>query len=311
MAFELNIPPFQLVVPVLVGVAVICVGGAVLLGRYLKTAPVRSRLQALGGGTGWVAPVEGGPSKLTSVAGSVGTAVSSGRTSAKLREQLAQAGYYGSSAATIYLGARMILLFFGVVVTAAAVIPTSLALPAKIFLVLCFATILSYIPGILVSKARSRRRQEVRSSLPDAIDLLEVCASAGMGLDMAWNSVADEVRGVSAILADEMALTNLEIHLGAHRAEAMKHMALRTGAEELSSLVAVMVQSERFGTSISDALRNFAISMRESRSQRAQEAAEKLAVKLILPMIMFIFPALMLVMMGPAFLALLQAFHVV
>src|SRR5581483_2241142 len=105
---------------------------------------------------------------------------------------------------------------------------------------------------------------------------------------------------VSPVLADEMALTNLEIHLGAARADAMRAMASRTGAEELSSLVAILVQSERFGTSIIEALRIFAMSMRENRSMHSQEEAEKMAVKLIFPMVLFIFPAMLMVLAGPA-----------
>jgi len=166
---------------------------------------------------------------------------------------------------------------------------------------------LFFIPNMHVSIRREGRRGIIRRHLPDAIDLLEICASAGMGLDMALNSVTEEVRSVSNILADEMALTNLEIHLGASRAVAMRHMAQRTGADELSSLVAVLVQSERFGTSISDALRTYATSLRETRSQRAQESAEKMAVKLIFPMVLFIFPAVVMVMAGPGFMMLYKA----
>ena len=102
------------------------------------------------------------------------------------------------------------------------------------------------------------------------------------------------------ILSDEMALTNLEIHLGSPRGEAMRHMAERTDNEELSSLVAILVQSERFGTSVADALRTFAESVRAERSRRAEEYAEKMAVKLLVPMILFIFPTILVVVVGPA-----------
>jgi tight adherence protein C len=121
-----------------------------------------------------------------------------------------------------------------------------------------------------------------------------------MGLDMAWNAVCDEFRGVSQILADEMALSNLEMHLGAPRADAMRNMAKRTGVEDISSLVATLVQSERFGTSVSQALRTYADAMRQERSARAEEAAEKLAIKLLFPMVMFIFPCMFVVILGPA-----------
>src|SRR5947207_496699 len=124
---------------------------------------------------------------------------------------------------------------------------------------------LFFVPNIFLDIQRKKRREEVRRHLPDAVDLLEVSISAGMGLDQAWNAVTSEMNSVCSTLADEMALTNLEIHLGASRASAMRHLAERSGADELSSLVAVIVQSERFGTSMTDAMRNFAGTMREAR----------------------------------------------
>lgn len=154
---------------------------------------------------------------------------------------------------------------------------------------------------------RRKRRNEISCHLPDAIDLLELSVTAGMGLDQAWKAVTDQVRGVSPTLADEMALTNLEIHPGASRPDAMRHMAERTGAPELGSLVACLVQAERFGTSMRQALRNFATGMRENRSQLAQEAAEKMAIKLLFPMILFVFPPAVMVMAGPAFISLFRA----
>jgi tight adherence protein C len=129
-----------------------------------------------------------------------------------------------------------------------------------------------------------------------------------MGLDMAWNTVTDEIRRVSTILADEMALTNLEMHLGVGRAAAMRHMAERTNSEDLSSLVGVLVQSEKFGTSIGEALRTFATSMRETRSSRAAENAEKMGVKMLIPMILFIFPAILVVIGGSAVIKIIEIF---
>jgi tight adherence protein C len=131
--------------------------------------------------------------------------------------------------------------------------------------------------------------------------------TSGMGMDQAWNAVTDQIRGVSPTLADEMALTNLEMHLGASRAEAMRHMAERTGATELGSLVVCLAQAERFGTSMQTALRNFAGSMREARSYRAQEAAEKMAIKLLFPMVILVFPPAVIVMAGPAVMKLFKA----
>ncbi len=167
-------------------------------------------------------------------------------------------------------------------------------------IIIAVVAFFALLPNILVSMRKRRRTANVRSHLPDAIDLLEICVSSGMGMDTAWNAVCDEFRGVSPILADDMALSNLEMHLGAPRADAMRNMARRTGVEDIASMVATLVQSEKFGTSVSQALRTYADAMRTERSQRAEEAAEKLAVMLLFPMVMFIFPCMFIVILGPA-----------
>jgi tight adherence protein C len=245
--------------------------------------------------------------RFAGIVENIGHSVAPGKASVTLKEHLTQAGYHNETAASIYVGAKLMLAVVGLLTSASLVAPSdTLLLQTKSVIIMMASIGMFFIPNLVVASRRASRRGEIRRHLPDAIDLLEICASAGMGIDMAWNSVADEVRAVSVTLADEMALTNLEIHLGAPRAEAMRHMASRTGADELSSLVAVLVQSERFGTSVTDALRTYASSMRETRSQRAQEAAEKMAIKLIFPMIAFIFPAAVLVMAGPAFMSLYQ-----
>ncbi|MDB5357547.1 MAG: tight adherence protein [Phycisphaerales bacterium] len=294
----------QIVIPALVGGAVITFGGAVLLGRYARKAPLQARLRGLASGGAIALTPEADSQRFGALVQNLGSAVSSGRSSKTLREQLTQAGYHDPNAAAIYLGAKALLLAVGLLTSASLTLVLPLDMQYKLLIVMTSSLSKFFIPNLVVASRRSKRRGEIRRHLPDAIDLLEICASAGMGIDMAWNSVTEEVRAVSPTLADEMALTNLEIHLGAPRTDAMRHMAQRTGADELSSLVAVLVQSDRFGTSITEALRTFATSMRETRSQRAQESAEKMAVKLIFPMIIFIFPAAVLVMAGPAFIML-------
>jgi tight adherence protein C len=170
------------------------------------------------------------------------------------------------------------------------------------------ATTLFFVPNLFLRFRCQSRRAEVTRHLSDVVDLLEICVSGGMGLDMAWNAVGDEVRAVSPLLADEMALTSLEMHLGADRGVALRHMAQRTGADQLSSLVAMLVQSERFGTKISDALQVFAASLREQRSEKAEESAEKMAVKMLFPMVVLIFPVVIIVSVGPAAITLAELF---
>jgi tight adherence protein C len=294
------------VIPILSAFAAIAIGGAFLVARWSRRAPLQERLRNLEQRNATTVSSGGGRDLgLNYLAGSIGSAISKGGSSLSLQQRLNQAGYHHANAAARYLGAKVLLFGAGTLITLS--LPIGKELQTKVLIAAIVGGLLFFIPNALVSARRERRRSVIRRHLPDAIDLLEICASAGMGLDMAWNSVTEEVRSVSTTLADEMALTNLEIHLGAPRAVAMRHMAHRTGAEELSSLVAVLVQSERFGTSIREALRTYATSLRETRSQHAQESAEKMAVKLIFPMVVFIFPAVVMVMAGPGFMMLYQA----
>jgi len=231
--------------------------------------------------------------------------MTSGKTSISLQQQLAEAGFHNPSTPGVYIGGKFLLLLIGLLLFAALIFPLPLPLPTRIFLVFLGSCLLFFVPNIIVSRRRAERKQDVREALPDAIDLLEVCVSAGMGLDMAWSLVIEQMRPVSPTLADEMALVDLEIHLGASRVAAMRNMARRTGADEIRSLVGVLAQTDRFGTSIADALRVFASTMRERRSADAQELAEKTSVKLLFPMLLFIFPAMLLIAVGPAAIRLM------
>jgi tight adherence protein C len=226
--------------------------------------------------------------------------------SARLREQLARAGHFERSAASVYLGVKITLLLLGVIASIFLVAPLHAAFAVKAVAMFACGAALSFVPNLILLVQRNARTVEVRNHLPEAVDLLEICVSAGMGLDMAWNSVTDEVRRVSSVVADEMLLANLEMRLGATRADSMRHMAQRTGADEIAGLAALLVQAERFGTSIADALRIFAAGMRDTRAQRAEEAAEKMTVKLLFPLIVFVFPTVIIVTAGPAFLSIVD-----
>jgi tight adherence protein C len=238
----------------------------------------------------------------------LGEAVTKGKTSRTLREELARAGYHGESAAAIYVGLKVMFLVIGVIGFSVLLLPSEMALASKVILLAIGCSAMFFLPNWVVSSRRKKRKAEVARVLPDAVDMLEICVSSGMGIDAAWTAVGDEIRKVSVTFADEMELTNLEVSLGVPRAQAMKHMAERTGAEDLSSLVALLVQAERFGAGIVEALTTFANTMRETRSQRAEEAAEKMSVKLLIPMVIFIFPSLLIVMVGPALIELLKVF---
>ncbi len=296
----------EILVPVLVFVGTVAVGGAVVAARAARTEPLHARLRGLE-----MEPTAAPPrrSRLAEALGWIGRFVASGGTSRPLGEELNRAGFHGEAAPVVYLGAKVLLAAVGLLGFVAIAMPMEIAPALKTSGAMLAAGALFFVPNVFVRVRRHQRSAEVRRALPDAVDLLEVCVSAGMGLDMAWNVVSDEIRRVSPVLGDEMALTNLEIHLGAPRVEAMRHLAERTGVSEIGSLVAVLVQSERFGTNVADALGAFTGSMRETRGSIAAEAAEKMAVRLIFPMVLFVFPAIFVVTVGPAAITLIDVFR--
>jgi tight adherence protein C len=159
-----------------------------------------------------------------------------------------------------------------------------------------------YIPNAVLSRLVFLRQREVFETFPDAADLMLVCVESGLGLDAALLRVADEIRIKSRVLAEELHLLNLEIRAGAGREKALRNLALRTGVEEVGTFVTMLVQTDRFGTSIGEALRVFSDELRTKRKLRAEELAAKIPLKLLFPLIFFIFPSLLLVLLGPAFI---------
>jgi tight adherence protein C len=292
----------------LVFVAVTATGSAVVFGlRSARKTAVTRRLEGIDERPSSLDPMIAKPLMHRAVE-RTGKMVAS-KKHTNLQRQLARAGYHGTDAPALYLGAKVILLMLGLAGLGVLLFPIQATFQVKALSIVGGAALLSFVPNLIVRERMKRRTKEVRLHLPDVLDLLEICVTSGIGVEMAWNSVAERIRPASPTLADEMSLTDLEIHLGAARGVAMKHMAERTGSEDMSSLVATLSQSERFGTSISDALRVFASSLREKRSIQAAEAGEKVAVKLLFPMILFIFPALVLVTVGPAGLILVEIFR--
>jgi tight adherence protein C len=230
----------------------------------------------------------------------VGNFVSHGHASASLWEQLIRAGFMSRGAPAIYTGIKVVMFLLGLVITAFIVLPRGEGLTRNVVFISLGGILPFFLPNLVVMLKEKQRHTEIQQFLPDVVDLLEICVSSGIGLDMAWNIVSEEIHDVSPVLGTAMDLSNFEMHLGASRTEAMRNMAVRTGAQQLSSLAAVLVQSERFGTSIATALREFASGMREERRMSAEENAEKMSVKLVIPMVLFIFPAIAIVIVGPA-----------
>jgi tight adherence protein C len=163
-------------------------------------------------------------------------------------------------------------------------------------------------PSFYVGARVRKRHKELQKALPDALDAMVVCVEAGLGLNQAMVRVADEIRHISTLMSDELTLTNLEIRAGTPREEALRNLGERTGLPDLRSLVTMLVQTDRFGTSIAQALRVQSDTLREKRKQRAEEAAAKTSIKMLFPLIFFIFPAMFVVTLGPAVIKLIEGF---
>jgi tight adherence protein C len=161
-----------------------------------------------------------------------------------------------------------------------------------------------FAPGFYLEKEVKKRQQLLRMSLPDALDMMVVSVEAGLGLDQALQYVAREIEVNHAELSDELSLVGLEMRAGKRRAEALRNLAERTGEEELRKLVAILIQTDRFGTSMGESLRTHSDFMRMRRKQEAEERAAKVGVKLVFPIFLFILPSMMIVAAGPAMLSL-------
>ena len=157
-----------------------------------------------------------------------------------------------------------------------------------------------YVPNLILGRLIALRQREIFENFPDALDLLTICVEAGLSLEAALNRVAGEIRLKSAILADELQLVCLEFRAGSGKERALRNLALRTGVEDIDTLVAMLVQSEKFGTSIGESLRIHSEMLRIKRQQRAEELAAKVAVKLIFPLVLCIFPSILITVAGPA-----------
>lgn len=296
----MNFAEYAFVIPILAFIAVVAIGASILMvhehgKKMLQMKLLEEHVMEE------VAETEAQQkTSLLEFIEKIGNYVSHGHSTTTLAEQLICAGHLGKPAPAIYTGIKMLLFIAGLIAIAIIVIPINIYIVTKITLIFLGGVLLFFVPNVIILMQFKKRRNEINQYLPEAIDLLEICVSSGIGLDMAWNIVSDEIQSVSSVLANAMALSNFEIHLGANRVQAMRHMATRTGVDELSSLAAILVQTERFGTSIGATLQVFAASMREERNFRAQENAEKMAVKLIIPMVLFIFPAVLITVVGPA-----------
>ena len=229
-------------------------------------------------------------------------------TNSPTRIRFLNAGYRGDSIVLLYYGSKSLLaVFFPVIyLVLSQATPNVGAWEMVIFKALIAAAIGYYLPNMLLHARIRQRQRELFESFPDALDLIRVCVSAGLGLDAAIARVGVELAATSHALADEFRQLSLELRAGASRASALTNLSIRTGIDDVHALVAMLIQSERFGTSVSDSLRVHAEALRDKRMIRAQEAAAKIPVKLTIPMAVCILPALFVVVLGPAVLGILK-----
>jgi tight adherence protein C len=221
-----------------------------------------------------------------------------------MRTRFMNAGFRKASAPVIFFAAKTALavglpltVFFTFSMSSAKFSSNTL-----LFWLLCAAAFGYYLPNLILKNIIARRQRELFESFPDALDLMTVCVEAGLAMDAALARVAGEIGMKSRVLSDELSLVTLELRAGSSKEKALRGLAMRTGVEDVDALVAMLIQAERFGTSIAASLRVQSDQLRTKRRQRAEEAAAKIALKLLFPLIFFIFPSLLVVLMGPAFI---------
>jgi len=226
---------------------------------------------------------------------------------AKLRKQLMQAGFRAHNAPQTYRAIQISSM--GLLPLTVAAFYAVMAKPiGSAVLPILLAFILGFfIPRFTLTQLIKRRKLRIQWGLPDALDLMVVCIEAGLGLNAAMVRVSEEIHEVHPDISQEFGLANLEIRVGRSREEALSNLAERTGVEDLSSLVSMLIQADRFGTSITRAIRVYSEALRTKRRQRAEQGAQMAAVKLLLPLAAFLFPTLFIAILGPAALNLLDA----
>lgn len=279
-----------------------------LVGAYLWWAPTRAeeRLRELvepAGTAGWAETARKFAGPLARLSLPDGEWERS-----PLRVHFLNAGIRTDQARLYYFAAKTALpLLFAAVIFLVARRAASTAGSLELLLYVSSAALLGvYLPNLVVYLMRSSRQQEIFETFPDATDLMLVCMEAGLGLDASLTKVGEEISRKSQALAEELHLTNLEMRAGGTRDKAMRNLALRTGVEEIATFAAMLTQADRFGTSIGESLRVFSDDLRHKRQVRAEERAAKVPTKLLIPLVLFIFPSIIMVVLGPAVIQIIR-----
>lgn len=293
----------MLIFAILIGASASCA----VLGTWLLLRPSRIEqrmrsLQPQGEQSGWadtVAQLVGPFARLSLPDGDW--------NSSPLRQRLVNAGIRRADARPIYYGLKTVL-------------PLAFGLPAwfvlrqtgtsnlnTLLFVLVAALVGCYAPDFVLGLKVRERRRDIFESFPDAADLMLVCVEAGQGLDSSMQRIADEMRHRSLAMAEELFLTNLELRAGVPRQQALRHLAERTGIEEVGVFAAMLTQADKFGSSIGDSLRVFSDDLRHKRLVRAEEKAATVSTRMLLPLVLLIFPSVIMVILGPAGISIIRS----
>ncbi|TFY96902.1 type II secretion system F family protein [Ramlibacter rhizophilus] len=220
--------------------------------------------------------------------------------SSPIRIRLLNAGIRNSNAKLVFFAAKSVLPFLFAAASFAALRSGNIAQMTTLLLIVLSAALVGiYLPNLVLHFLVKARQREIFESFPDAADLMLVCVEAGLGLDASINKVAEEMNRKSPAVSEELALTNLEMRAGVSRDKAVRNLATRTGVEEISIFASMLTQADKFGTSIGECMRVFSDDLRHKRQIRAEEKAAKIPVKMLFPLVLCIFPAIIMVILGP------------
>jgi len=248
--------------------------------------------------------------QLTTLVGSLGNlpVFKGKRDRSSLEKRFLKAGYRAENASVIFSGLQIILavLFFGMFLLMKLSFFNNL--PSFQFILFSFVLIALgfYLPNLWLKWRVDKRKEKILKGFPDALDLMVVCLEVGTSLDAAIYRVGEEMKLGNKVLSEEFKLLSLELRAGKQRRDALRNLALRTDSEDVSTLVSLLIQTDKFGTSVAQALRVHSDSMRTKRYQRAEEVATKLPVKLLFPLILFFFPSLFVILLGPAVIQIIR-----
>ncbi len=224
--------------------------------------------------------------------------------------RLMRAGYHGKNGPVVFFGLKTFMAILLMVLVVTVKFTAFKIMPIQQFLLFLLLSVAAgfYLPDFYLSQRTKTRKRKIFEAFPDALDLMVVCVEAGMGLDAAIKRVGDEMALKSKDLGDEFKILSLELRVGKPRVEALRNLAMRTDLEDIAGLVTLLIQTDKFGTRVAQALRVHSDSMRTKRYQRAEEMAAKLPVKMVFPLIFFIFPSLFVAILGPAIIRMYRIF---